>query len=61
MVAIPLGLRTAICSLKVSRSVLGKRAIDGESPVDENASEWAGIQSTTGHEESPWEDRGTTP
>ena len=42
MVAIPLGLRTAICSLAYSRSVLGKRARDGESPVDEMQEALAG-------------------
>ena len=46
------GLRTGGIKECVNRTPLERGAIEGKSPVGKNADREAGIQSTTGHEES---------
>ena len=50
------GLQHVIC--KISRNVLGKHTIDGESPVYENQTETSRIQSSARHEKSRMKERG---
>ena len=50
------GLQYVIC--KVSRNVLGKHTIEGESPVYKNQAETSRIQSSARHEKSRMKERG---